>query len=351
LWTVRLAEIAESVWYGDALSARIARAILTPASAVFGVVSGRMHASYDQSPPTPGGIPAISIGNLTVGGTGKTPVSAWFARRLRDAGATPAIVMRGYGADESLVHHFLNPDVPVYANADRASGVTLAALRGADVAILDDAFQHRRAARAADVVLVSADRWTGEVRLLPAGPFREPMSALRRATLVLLTVKAASPERVRIAEAAIRSATSAPVVTVDLAPASFVNAVTGGAEPLERWRGRRVLVVSGIGDPASFHAQLERIGMQISALVFDDHHQYDGGSMQRICAAAAGQDAVICTLKDAVKLAPLLTSSDVPVWYLSQSVVPRDGAEELDAVVQSMLMARRNDHSLPDLSR
>jgi tetraacyldisaccharide 4'-kinase len=348
---VRLTEIAESVWYGDALAARVARAVLTPASAVFGVVSGRMHAAHDADPPAPGRIPSLSIGNLTVGGTGKTPISAWFARRLRDAGATPAIVMRGYGEDEMLVHRLLNPEVPVYGRADRAFGVASAALRGADVAILDDAFQHRRAARVSDVVLMSADRWTGDVRLLPAGPFREPLSALHRATLVIVTAKAASAERIRMAEAAVRAVTRAPIVTVDLAPASFVNAVSTESESLDRWRGRQALVVSGIGDPAAFHAQLQRIGVQITALTFGDHHRYDAKSLRQIRAEAHGHDAVICTLKDAVKLAPQWTSSDVPVWYLSQSVVPRDGADELDAVVQSVLLARRNDHSLPDLPR
>jgi tetraacyldisaccharide 4'-kinase len=345
---VRLTELAESVWYGDALSARMMRALLTPASALFGVVSRRMHAGYDASPPLPAMIPALSIGNLTVGGTGKTPVSAWFARRLKDAGAAPAIVMRGYGMDEILVHQFLNPDVAVYANADRAAGLMSAALRGADVAILDDAFQHRRAARVADVVLVSADRWTGDVRLLPAGPYREPLSALHRATLVLLTTKAAAPERIRMAEVAVRAATRAPVVTVDLAPASFVNAVSGESAPLEHFSDRRALVVSGIGDPASLHAQLKQLDVQVAALTFGDHHRYDATSMQQIRAASRGHDVVICTLKDAVKLAPLWTSSDVPVWYLSQSVVPRDGAGELDAVVQSVLLARRNDLSPHD---
>ena len=103
-------------------------------------------------------------------------------------------------------------------NSDRAAGVRSAALRGADVAILDDAFQHRRAARVADVVLVSADRWTGDVRLLPAGPYREPLSALRRARLVMLTVKAARDAQVRTLERAIRAETNSTVVTVDLSP-------------------------------------------------------------------------------------------------------------------------------------
>lgn len=343
-----LADVAESVWYGDTLAARVARAALSPLSAAFGVIVARIDAAALAHPAAPGPIPAISIGNLTVGGTGKTPVSAWFARRFVDAGATPAIVMRGYGADELLVHRLLNPGVPVYGEADRSAGVRHAAAHGADVAILDDAFQHRKAARVADVVLVSADRWTGDVRLLPAGPFREPMSALRRAQLVVLTVKAAPADRIRAAEKAIRAQTGSAVVTVDLTPASFVAVGSQETLGLEQWRGRRVLAVSGIGDPTAFHSQLERLGLVATVLSYPDHHSYDDASVTRILQSAVECDAVVCTLKDAVKLGPKWPSSAVPLWYLSQSVVPRDGAEALDGIVRSVLEARRGNPPIPD---
>lgn len=348
---MQLAEIAESVWYGDSAASRSARALLSPLSSVFGLVVARLHAAYDNDPPAPGRIPSVSIGNLTVGGTGKTPVSAWFARRIRDAGAAPAIVMRGYGEDEMLVHRLLNPDVPVFGNSDRQVGVRSAAVRGADVAILDDAFQHRRAARVADVVLVSADRWNGEVRLLPAGPFREPLRALRRAQLVLVTVKAARPEQIHSAVTAIREQTSSSVVTVDLLPSSFVEVGSHRTEPTTGWRGRRVLAVSGIGDPAAYHSQLAALGLEVEPLSFADHYRFEDAAVRRVQKAAQGFDAVVCTLKDAVKLGPKWSSSAVPLWYLSQSVVPRDGTEALDSVVQSVLAARRIGPTSQDLSR
>jgi len=348
---VPLADVAESIWYGETSAARVARAVLSPLSSVFGAIVGRLHAAYDADLPAPGRIPAMSIGNLTVGGTGKTPVSAWFARRFADAGASPAIVMRGYGADEILVHRLLNPDVPVYASSDRVGGVISAARRGADVAILDDAFQHRRAARVIDVVLVSADRWTGDVRLLPAGPFREPLCALRRANVVLLTVKAASDARIQAAERAIRAATDSTVVTVDLTPSSFVDVGSQRREGTAAWRGRRVLAVSGIGDPAAYLAQLTRLGLTPEPMTFGDHHRFDDAGVRRVVTSAAGFEAVVCTLKDAVKLGPKWPSSAVPLWYLSQSVVPRDGADALDAVVQSVLAARGHGRISPDLPR
>ena len=346
-----LADLAEAVWYGDTMMSRTARVLLTPASALYGAVQAQISMKAVMQRPLPGPIPALSIGNLTVGGTGKTPVSAWFAQRCLAFGGSPAIVLRGYGDDEVHVHRLLNPDVPVLAGADRVAAVQRAAVEGADVAILDDAFQHLRVHRVADVVLISADRWTGNVRLLPAGPFREPMRALRRATLVMVTVKAAKDDRVRATEYAIRSQTGSTVVTVDLAPSSFVAVGSQRSEALQDWRGRRVLAVSGIGDPIAFPLQLEKLGLLPSPLVFADHHAYDSASVARIVQASIGHDAVVCTLKDAVKLASQWPSSVVPLWYLSQSVVPRDGAEALDDVVRSVLLARRINPPSPDLSR
>ncbi|MES3033131.1 MAG: tetraacyldisaccharide 4'-kinase [Gemmatimonadota bacterium] len=346
-----LADLAERLWYGDGAGARAARAMLSPLSALYGVAIARINAASDRTPMSPAPIAVVSIGNLTVGGTGKTPVSAWFASRLQAAGATPAIVLRGYGGDEVLVHRLLNPAVPVLADAKRTRGVQRAAQDGADVAILDDAFQHRRAARDADVVLVSADRWTGDVRLLPAGPFREPLASLGRASLVIVTVKAAADAQVRATLAAVRGATSCPVACVDLAPTSFVNVATREERALSAWRGARVLAVSAIGDPAAFSAQLTRLGLDVTPRVFPDHHPFDAADVSRLVQAGEPMDAVICTLKDAVKLGSQWPGSARSLWYLSQSVVPRDGADALDVLVRSVLQARRNGPTFPDLSR
>ena len=333
------------------MMSRIARVVLTPASALYGAAIAQINMLAAMNRAEPGPIPAMSIGNITVGGTGKTPVSAWFAHRFSERGASPAIVLRGYGDDEMHVHRLLNPDVPVFVGADRVLQVQRAAQAGADVAILDDAFQHRRAHRVADVVLVSADRWTGRVRLLPAGPFREPLRALRRATLVMVTVKAASADRVRETERIVRDLTGLTVVTVDLTPASFVAVQTQRSESLASWRGKRVLAVSGIGDPRAFQRQLDQLGLLPTPLTFADHHRYDAASVSRALTAAAGFDAVLCTLKDAVKLGPVWPDSAIPLWYLSQSVVPRDGVEALDQVVRSVLDARRITSHPTDLSR
>ena len=122
-------------------------------------------------------VPVISVGNLTVGGSGKTPLACWLMRGLRDRGEKPALVARGYGEDEILLHKRWNPDIPIIAEEDRAYGAWKAARKGATVVVLDDGFQHRRLARELDIVLVAAS--TPRIaRLLPRGPFREPFRCL-----------------------------------------------------------------------------------------------------------------------------------------------------------------------------
>src|SRR5262245_13262679 len=185
------------MWQSEAPWATVTRALLAPASVLYGGVTGIRNSLYDRGTfaSVTSSIPVVSIGNLAVGGAGKTPLSAWVASELASRGAHPAIVMRGYGDDEPRVHALLNPDVPVVVNADRVAAVQVAAARGADVAVLDDAFQHRRIARIEDIVLVSADGWTGSVRLLPSGPWRESPRALKRASFVIVTRKAASSDK------------------------------------------------------------------------------------------------------------------------------------------------------------
>ena len=142
---MRERDFAERVWYGDDAIASTLRAALMPAERIFGGIVGARDILYDAGwlPARETPIPAVSVGNLTVGGTGKTPMAAWMARGLAARGGRPAMILRGYGEDEPLVHRELNPDVPVIVGADRVAAVAEAAARGATVAVLDDAFQHR----------------------------------------------------------------------------------------------------------------------------------------------------------------------------------------------------------------
>jgi tetraacyldisaccharide 4'-kinase len=276
----------------------------------------------------PLGLPTVSVGNVSVGGTGKTPVSAWVAMQLREMGAHPAILLRGYGDDEPLVHARLNPDVPVIANPDRMAGAAEARAKGATVLVLDDAFQHRRAARDLDWVLVAAEQG-GAHRLLPAGPLREGRRALRRAHLVVVTRKSASlAEAEETAAAWTGFAGAPPTAVLALTPGPLQPLDPSGASlPLGTLAGKRVLAISAIGVPAAFEAQLRLAGASVESAAFPDHHAYSATDVAALVRRAGLTDLTICTLKDAVKLAPQWPRQAPGVWYLSQAVeVERGGA-------------------------
>lgn len=339
-----IAEAVDALWYGDGIGARIGRAALTPLSKLFELAATRRARAYDRgaraSVTSP--IPVISVGNLTVGGTGKTPVAAMLVAMLRDMGRNPAIVLRGYGGDEPVLHEWLSPGVSVYADADRVAAIARAAADGADVAVLDDAFQHRRAARDLDLVLVSVDRWRDAMRLLPAGPLREPVAALRRAGVVMLTSKSASAADVARARRAVEQvAPGGPVVVVHFT-LDALKPVSAGASamPLGVLDGADVLAVAGIGDPASFFTQLGRAGARVTRAPYRDHHAYTAREAAQLAQRAASHKYAVSTAKDAVKLAALWPANAPPLWYVSQAVVVSDGASLLDAALRRAVARR-----------
>jgi tetraacyldisaccharide 4'-kinase len=337
-------DVAERVWYGDDAVASTIRTLLLPVERLFGGVVGARDILYDAGwlPALETPIPAVSVGNLTVGGTGKTPIAAWIARGLVARGCHPAVILRGYGADEPLVHRTLNPDIPVVVGPDRVDGVNRAAQAGADIAVLDDAFQHRRVQRLADLVLISADRWTGDVRLLPAGPWREPLEAVRRATLVIVTRKAASDTTVEaVHEELARVARAVPRVSVRLRAGELVRVDQPDARRvLDALTGIEVTAVLSIGDPGAFVRQLEEHGARVHARVFDDHHDFSANEVAVITANLRPSDIVVCTLKDAVKLAPLWPRLAPPLWYVSQQVMVERGVGGLERVLDDLARAR-----------
>lgn len=332
-----MSQAIERVWAADGLAARA----LTPLSWLFAAGTGVRNALYDlgllRSERLP--IPAVSVGNLSVGGTGKTPMAAWIARELVARGAKPAIVMRGYGGDEPLVHERLNPDVPVIVSADRVAGAREAAERGATVAVLDDAFQHRRARRDVDLVLVAAEQGHSS-RLLPAGPLREGRRALRRATLVIVTRKSASladAEGVAARWTGFAGAPGACVVALTPGPLHDVRDPAADTLAPAALAGRSVLAISAVGAPSAFAAQLGALGAVVTQATFPDHYAFDARDAAALAARAASVDVAVCTLKDAVKLGPLWPRMAPRLWYLSQAVVVERGAvplhEALDRLV------------------
>ncbi|MGQ0712441.1 MAG: tetraacyldisaccharide 4'-kinase [Gemmatimonadaceae bacterium] len=333
----------ERLWWGRGPGVRAARAALAPASLLYRAAMSLRSAAYRAGIRRAHrlALPAVSIGNLTVGGTGKTPVAAWVAKSLAAMDAHPAIVMRGYGDDEPLVHERLNPDVPVVVSGDRIRGVARAATLGADVAVLDDAFQHRRAARDADIVLLSADRWTSRARLLPAGPWREPLSALRRASMVLVTRKAASPAVAAAVVDLVRH--RFPDIPIGIAALTLQELRGASGEstmPLEALSEARVLAIVAIGDPSAFLRQVAATGATVRAAAFPDHHAYTHAEVARLASVMAAGEVPVCTLKDAVKLAPHWPREAAPLWYVSQSVVIEEGHDALHTLLARVIAAR-----------
>jgi tetraacyldisaccharide 4'-kinase len=338
-----IASLAHRLWTGVSVPARVARAALYPIEAAYSAAVSARRTLYDRGllPSYELALPAVSVGNLTVGGTGKTPVSAWLVAQLASRGARPAVVLRDYGGDEALVHAALNRGVPVVTGADRVEAVRRAREQGADVVVLDDAFQHRRARRDADVVLLSADAWRASRRLLPAGPWREPFSALRRASLVVVTRKAA-PIHVleEVWTAAGARAPGVPRVAARLAPAALIDAHGATNRPLSSLEGVDVLAVAGVANPAAFRQQLEELGARVQLHAYADHYAYTADDAQQLARMAERAPIVVCTLKDAVKLAPVWPRGGPGLWYLSQQVILERGRPEMERLIGNMLEAR-----------
>jgi tetraacyldisaccharide 4'-kinase len=332
----------EWLWRDTGPGARVARSLLLPASALFGAVVRLRNSLYDRrllAIRTPA-VPALSVGNLAVGGTGKTPVSSWLALRLQALGAHPAIVMRGYGGDEPLVHARLAPRIPVVADANRFRAIARAASQGADVAVLDDAFQHRAVARVADVVLISADARDATDRLLPSGAYREGMSALRRASLVIVTRKAASLERARAVAARLSLGTPRVSVAIVHLALESVHIGAQAPQPLASLQGRRVLAIAGVGNAAAFGDQLTQAGAIVRLLAYPDHHPFTESDAHSLAQSLRSDEMPICTLKDAVKLAPLWPREAAAIGYVSQAVIVDENGSAVDAILELVNQAR-----------
>ncbi|MGH7138670.1 MAG: tetraacyldisaccharide 4'-kinase, partial [Pirellulales bacterium] len=227
--------------------------------------------------------PVISVGNITLGGTGKTPMVEWIARWYRDRGVRVALVSRGYGAeqgganDEALELEERLPDVPHVQNVDRVAASKMAVEEfETQLIVLDDGFQHRRLARDLDIVLIDALEPFGYEHVFPRGALREPLSGLSRTNVVALSRSdlVDASERAAIRTRVERFAADAMWIELEHRPRRLV-AADGRHEPLESLAGRRIAGFCGIGNPAGFRHTLSRVGAEVVELrEFPDHHAY-----------------------------------------------------------------------------
>ena len=276
--------------------------VAAPLAAVFGTGVRTRNLLYDlrvlRSSPAP--LPVISIGNLAVGGSGKTPVAAWLVRQLLRRGWKPALVTRGYGQDEVLLHRRWNPEAPVIVARRRLDGVREAVGLELDIVVADDAFQHRQMSRDVDAVLLSPIHPLPP-RLLPRGPFREPLRALRRAQFILVTSKGNHElQSARRLATELRQIPGLPPVglfTFSVGEWQDLDGSSNAPPPLGA-----PLVVSSIAEPEGFCKIVgDRVGAAPEALSYPDHHAYSETDAKRI-SGLAGSRWIATTEKDAVKL-------------------------------------------------
>ncbi len=292
------------------------------------------------------GVPVVSVGNLTLGGTGKTPLVEWLARWFRQRDLRVTIISRGYGAeagsrnDEALELEQKLPDVPHVQNPDRVAAARMAIEEfDCQLILLDDAFQHRRIARDLNIVVVDALEPFGFGHVFPRGMLREPLAGLSRAHVVALSranlVDAAERERIK---SVVRSyAPAALWIECNHAPRELRSAA-GATAALETMAGKPVAAFCGIGNPEGFRRTLAQCGLQVVAFrEFPDHFSYQRADVESLVKWASNLpvEAVLCTQKDLVKLG-IERLGTRPLWALAIGLQISAGQAEFEARLQSI---------------
>lgn len=298
------------------------------------------------------GVPVISVGNLTLGGTGKTPCVEYVCRTLSDAGFRVAIVSRGYGVeagpnDEALMLEECLPDVPHLQGRDRVTVAKLAIEElECEVIVLDDGFQHRRLHRELNIVLVDASRAIWGDRMFPRGTLRDPLSSLKRADVLIVTrwdqhvgtVDGWAKLQLRFSNLLQVKATHSPSELLD---------AEGNAHPFSTLENHPISIFSGIGHPAGFEATVRGILSDSSQLltsqtrVYPDHHNYtrdDVAELRRWAETLPSETVILTTHKDLVKL-QLLELSGRAVY----AVRIRFAIVENESAFQERLLNVMND--------
>jgi tetraacyldisaccharide 4'-kinase len=293
--------------------------------------------------------PVISVGNITAGGTGKTPLVEAIARWLRDRGVKVAIVSRGYAAektgkgvsDEFLLLRENLPDVPHITGANRwEAGKQAIERHSAECLVLDDGFQHLALSRDLDLVVIDTTNPFGYGYLLPRGLLREPVSGIGRADLLLLSRRElCPPQRLQgLKEVLARLNPDAQVVEMEH-EITELRRFDGGEGLAPEWlQGRKVYAFCGIGNPPAFELGLKRLGASlVGSCAFPDHHRYREPEIEELILAARdfGAEALVTTQKDRVKIGRY--SGGVPLLTAVVRAKLTEGREVLEARLQKLL--------------
>jgi tetraacyldisaccharide 4'-kinase len=334
--------VREPSFWWDAPGA--ASALLAPIAAVYGAIAARRM----RQPGRAAGIPVVCVGNLTVGGAGKTPAAMAIAPLLMASGHRAFFLSRGYGGrlagplrvdaathraadvgDEPLL---LAKVAPTIVARDRVAGAAMARDLGAHIIVMDDGFQNPSLAKDFSILVLDAARGVGNGCVIPAGPLRAPLHTQLAQAQALLVVGAPSPSTA----ATLRAAQAR-------AMAIFHGRLEPDAATLASWRGRRLLAFAGIGDPGKFFATLEQAGIAVAARhAFPDHHRYSGAEAQALLAQAARETLLpVTTEKDLARMRGEDGLADLARTAQALPVTLRiDAAETLARLLPGNAMSR-----------
>ncbi|MFG0265996.1 MAG: tetraacyldisaccharide 4'-kinase [Rhodopirellula sp. JB055] len=340
----------------------VARGALWCASGFYNAAARHRRRQYDRGKQETfnAGVPVFSVGNLTTGGTGKTPVVADLCRRLRAMNFRVAIISRGYGArdggmnDEAMELQERLPDVPHVQHPDRVEAARIAVEElAAEVLVMDDGFQHRRLQRDLDIVVVDATCPFGYGHVLPRGTLREPLDSITRADWILITrVDQVDPDDVLAIRSMIAQyAPDCPILETEHRPSTIQNSV-GEWESIEVLNDQPVALVSAIGNPDAFEQTVRDCGaMVVDHLRLPDHDSYERATREKLRSWITklktkdpSPQRLLCTHKDAVKLATD-SIAGVPLGYIPIELAYRTSDEPLQLRLELLMGGAVEDQS------
>ncbi|MCG8338038.1 MAG: tetraacyldisaccharide 4'-kinase [Proteobacteria bacterium] len=307
-------------------------------------------------------VPVVSVGNITVGGTGKTPITDWLLSFYERQDIKTAVLTRGYKAKKETPLQILNagvaekgncqtygdepwmlfrrhPETTIYVGSNRVNSAQLAE-KEADLLLLDDGMQHLRLDRQLNLVLIDCQAGIGNGHLIPLGPLREPLHSLSRSDAIIYTrTEAATSSTVQKKLAAYLDP-ELPTFNARFLPHQLISSLDGTEKTLEELKGKQAVLFSGIGNPEAFTKTMEQIGCSVADhLALTDHVSYTSAVMEKLKQRLwnYSTDLVICTEKDWVKLEPV--KEQLPeFWYLKLKV-------EMDEKFKEFLVCHLNKFS------
>ncbi len=309
------------------LGASLLRLALSVFSLLYGCLIRCRNWFYDRGilPSVKVDVPAICIGNITTGGTGKTPLVIWLCNYLQQKGLKCAILTRGYKtepgqmSDEPALLAKACGNTPVIVNSDRVAGAKKAIQEhNAEILIMDDGFQHRRLRRNMDILAVDATCPFGYGKMLPAGLLREPLTSLSRAQTTIITrADQADASQISSIEQTLRKYAPEAGIAQTTHQHTHATGLNETAIDLETLRNKKVFAFCGIGNPEAFFESLSKSGLAVvGQQTFDDHHTYTKADMDSVAAEArkSGANVVLCTEKDWSKCEALISDENEPVF-------------------------------------